>query len=158
MSDFEKSWELSRKRMVDELQGLSSSQLNWRLHPNSLTIGEMVLHVAGVEMSFGSQLLGVELDVADSRLKKAATDGVTNREVYPYAPDEITRDLLDWALDRGQAMVAGIMRDPSPVLQKEMVSALGPIITGEGALARLGFHSAYHQGQIYLIRTHPSFP
>lgn len=158
MSEFEQSWELSRKRLVDEIYGLSSNQLNWRLHPNALTIGEAILHVVGVEVSFSSQLLDLPLTQEDSKLKSAATDGVVNRNEFPYAPEEISLESLHSALVKGYEMVKPIMENPAPVAEKEMISALGPVINGMGALARLGFHSAYHQGQIYLIKTHPGFP
>jgi hypothetical protein len=37
-------------------------------------------------------------------------------------------------------------------------SALGPIIDGTGALARIAFHPGYHHGQAYQMRMHPDFP
>ncbi len=158
MSQFETSWELSRKRFVDEISSLSSEQLNWRLHPNSLTIGEMALHVAGVEISFASQLSGTELSDEQARLKSAATDGVVNRNPFPFGEAEIHPPLVKAALENSLQMVKPLMENPEPIWSKELVSALGPVITGEGALARLAFHSAYHQGQAYLIRTSPGFP
>jgi hypothetical protein len=51
------------------------------------------------------------------------------------------------------------MESPSPeFLQREIKSALGPMITGHGALARLAFHPGYHHGQAYLMLTSPDFP
>jgi hypothetical protein len=32
------------------------------------------------------------------------------------------------------------------------------MIDGTGALARLAFHPAYHQGQVYLMKQAPAFP
>jgi hypothetical protein len=159
MSDFAASWALSRQRLVDEVSGLSDEQLNWRLHPGVLTIAEMAMHVAGVEVSFISQLQGLDLDGPATRLKSAATEGVVNDLPFPYSPQELTSKGVLEALAYSRGLVEPVITAPSAELRaKEIKSALGPIITGEGALARLGFHSAYHQGQAYLIKTAPGFP
>lgn len=159
MSDFSAAWTLSRSRLLDTIADLDQEQLNWRLHPQALSIGQMAIHVAGVEMSFSSQLAGTVLDEESIRLKSAATDGVVNEERFPFPDDEITPDLVRTTLDKGKAALESIIANPSEeVRSKEIISALGPVITGEGAFARLAFHSAYHQGQAYLIRTAPGFP
>lgn len=159
MSDFAASWSLSRKRLTDEIAGLSQAQLNWRIYPNSLSIGEMVLHVAGVEVSFGSQLAGTALDDTGARLKRAATEGVVDASPFPYGESEITPDLVHASLEYSRNIWEPLITvASSDIRQKEIKSALGPMISGEGAFARLGFHSAYHQGQAYLIKTAPGFP
>lgn len=142
-----------------ELDGLSAEQLNWRLHPDALTIGEMALHVAGVEVSFLSQLLDTPLDPLRSRIKATATEGVVNDHPFPFAPEEITPALVAEALADARARVEPVIADPTPAVRaKQIVSALGPVIDGTGALARLAFHPGYHQGQVHLIRTAPGFP
>lgn len=159
MSDFAAAWRLSRGRFVDTISDLDAAGLNWRLHPGSLTIAEMAMHVAGVETSFMAQLMGTDLDEFGTRLRAAATDGVVNDRPFPFTGEEMTPALVTQALEAAQAMVEPVMTQPTEELRrKEIVSALGPVITGEGALARLAFHAAYHQGQAYLLRTAPGFP
>jgi hypothetical protein len=159
MSDFAKSWRLSRHRFEDSVVDLNHEQLNFRLHEGILTPGEMALHVVGVEIWFITQLSGVVLNQAELRLTKAAVDGVVNENPFPYDSEEISPAMVTWAFNRGKMHVEGhIDRPAEAFLTKEIKSALGPVITGEGALARLAFHPAYHQGQIHLIRTSPSFP
>jgi hypothetical protein len=159
MTQFAMSWRLCRGRFLDTIKDLNQAQLNWRLHPDSLTIGEAALHVAGVEVSFISQLTGAELDELGLRLKASATDGVVNDKPFPFTAEEITPELVGKALEIGFGMTEPVIDNPSDeILKKEMVSALGPVITGEGALTRFGFHPGYHQGQAYLIRTAPGFP
>ena len=159
MSDFSTAWNLSRGRFFDEVKDLSDVQLRWRMHPGSLSIGQMVLHVTGVEVSFASQLSGCELDAGQVRLKAAATQGVVNDEPFPYAENEISAALVAEAFEIAKRLVLPLISQPSPeLLSKEIKSALGPMITGEGALARLAFHPAYHQGQAYLMKTSPEFP
>jgi uncharacterized damage-inducible protein DinB len=159
MSQFSAAWELSRSRLFDTIKDLSSEQLRWRLHDQSLSIGEMVIHVAGVETSFCSQLAGSDLSPEQLRLKAAATDGVVNDLPFPYSESEITAETVAEAFAEGAKMVKPLIDQPTDeILSKEIVSALGPVITGAGAFTRLSFHAAYHQGQAYLIRTHPDFP
>ena len=156
MSQFAISWRLSRGRFVNEVKDLSQEQLNWRLYPGSLTIGEMALHVAGVEVSFVSQLTGSPLDDLKERLKASATEGVVNENPFPFASNEITPELIAKALALAEEMTQPVIDTPSDaILAKEMVSALGPVITGEGALARFAFHPGYHQGQAYQIKNAP---
>ena len=159
MSDFATTWKLSRSRLDDVLKGLDHAQLIWKIHPNALSIGQMAVHVAGVEVSFASQLLGLTLDEADLRLKAAATDGSVNDKPYPYSDEELTPEFVASTLAKGRDLVGPMIEEASAeVRAKELVSALGPVITGEGAFARLGFHPGYHQGQAYLIRMSPDFP
>ncbi len=159
MSDFSHAWVLSRKRFVDEIGNLNSEQLNWRIYPGALTIGEMALHVAGVELSFGSQLLGTQLEGFAQKVAKAATQGVVNKEPFPFDKAEITPELVSDALKLGSESVQPLIDAAEPAMrQKELKSALGPMITGEGAFARFGFHPGYHQGQAYLIKNSPGFP
>lgn len=159
MSDFSQSWALSRQRFVDTISDLNDVQLNWRIHPNALSIAQMAVHVAGVEISFGTQLLGVTAEGEDARIKAAATDGVVNDKPFPYADGELTAGRVREILEKGRAVIGPIIAEPSrAILEKELVSALGPVITGQGAFARLGFHAGYHQGQAYLMRTAPNFP
>ncbi len=159
MSDFETSWNISRPRFETEVKDLTPAQLNWRIHPNCLTIGEMAMHVAGAEVNFISQLLGTPLEGFDARLASAATDGVVNEEPTPFPPEEINGELVQMALARAKEIAGPVIANPSEaVLSKQIVSVLGPVIDGRGALGRLAFHSAYHQGQAYLIKGAPGFP
>ena len=56
MSDFLAAYQISRTRFEDEVKGLTQQQLNWRMQPDSMTIGEAAMHVAGAEVNFISGL------------------------------------------------------------------------------------------------------
>jgi hypothetical protein len=158
MQNFIATRTLSRGRLTDSIKTLTQNQLNYRLHENTLTIGEMVIHVAGVEVSFASQLLGAELNSDDQKLKSAATDGAVNDLPFPYTSEEITPEFVQQCLTTADEWVTKLYAQGDAVLTKEIKSALGPIITGEGAFVRLGFHPGYHHGQVYMITTLPNFP
>jgi len=153
------TWELVRGRFVQSLQGLNCEQLNWRLHPRALTIAEMAVHVAGVEVSFAAQLTDVRLEGELARLAMAATDGVVNDKPFPFVADELTPEKVAWCLAEGDRFARPVLENPTAdLLGKKIVSALGPVIDGEGALARLAYHPGYHHGQAYLVMTAPGFP
>lgn len=159
MSDFATGWKLSRQRFDEAVLDLNDEQLNWRLYPGALSIGEMAIHVAGVEISFITQLTEPSHSDIANRIKSAATDGVVNDKPFPYSPEEITPQFVASALNLARGFVDPILENAALVYrEKELVSALGPVITGEGAFARLAFHPAYHQGQAYQIRMSPGFP
>ncbi len=159
MSDFGDTYRLTRGRFDDVFSGLTHEQLNWRLHPDALTLAETAVHVAGVELSFTSQLLGTQLGTEESRVRSAATDGVVNDLPFPYSADELTMDKVQWALQIGRQAVEPLIDNVTDDLRaKQIQSALGPVIDGTGAFVRLGFHPGYHQGQAHLIKTAPGFP
>jgi hypothetical protein len=158
MSDFAETWSLTRGRFVAAISDLNQEQLNWRLHPDTLTIGEMALHVAGAELSFANQLLEFQPEGLEARLCQAATDGCVNDKPFPFSADEITPELVQQALQIAQDKVGPMIENPEPYREKTLVSVLGPVINGAGAFARLGYHPGYHQGQVHLLRTAPGFP
>lgn len=158
MSDFSATWSLVRGRLLNDINGLNAEQLNWRLHPGTLTIGEMVIHVAGVEISFVSQLLGETPEGLEARLKAAATDGSVNDKPFPFTKDEITPEFVAETMKVALAKVEPLITNPDPYRDVQIVSALGPVIDGSGAFARLAYHPGYHQAQVHVIRTAPGFP
>ncbi|MBS1715296.1 MAG: DinB family protein [Armatimonadetes bacterium] len=159
MNGFDETWELVRKRFDDAVAGLDQEQLNFRMHDGALTIGEMAVHVAGVEVSFVSQLLGEATEGVRGRVKAAATDGVVNERPFPFTSEELTPAFVSEVLDDARAYAGPVITQPSDdLLRREIVSALGPVIDGRGALARLAYHPGYHQGQVHLVKTAPGFP
>lgn len=158
MSDFSETWSLVRSRLLKAYEGLTAEQLNWRLHPGTLTLGEMAIHVAGVEVSFISQLLKEELTGLEARIKAAATDGSVNDNPFPFAVEEITPELVAECFEIARAKVEPLITNPDAYRSLQIVSALGPVIDGTGAFARLAYHPGYHHGQAHFILTAPGFP
>lgn len=158
MSDFAATWEISRKRFDDSVADLNQAQFNWRANDEAMTIGEMALHLAGVEVSFVSQLKGQDLEGELGRLKRASVDGLMNDNPFPFSPDEITPEKVQWALSEARNYAAEAIANPDPYRERQIKSALGPIIDGTGAFARMAFHPSYHHGQVHLIRNTKGFP
>jgi uncharacterized damage-inducible protein DinB len=157
MSDFLATWTLTRGRFVDALKDLTSEQLNWRPYPGVLTIAEMALHVAGVEASFALQL---KLEEAGQweKLRLAATEGSVNDNPFPFSAEEMTPEFVASQLEASKEMIEPLLSDPDAWRDRQIKSALGPMIDGTGAFVRLCSHPFYHQGQIHMIRQAPGFP
>lgn len=158
MTDYLVTYQLSRGRFASEVEGLNQEQLNWKPYPAALSIGEMALHVAGVELWFTAQIKRESLSGEAERLAKTATEGVVNENPFPYSAEEITPELVAEALTMGRAAAEELIALPSDTYQTELQSALGPVIKANGALARMTFHPGYHHGQAYQIKMDPRFP
>lgn len=159
MVDFRAPYLLARGRFDEAVLALNAAQLNFRLVPNSLTIGESALHVVAAELGFLSGLLGQDLNEEESRIVRCLKDGVMNDAPFPFSADEITPELVRHVLGLTRDRVISTMAAPPDGFEERtVVSAFGPVINGEGAMARLAFHPAYHHGQAYLILSSPDFP
>lgn len=156
MSDAYVTWTLVRDRFDAELAQIPDARLHARLFPGAMTPAEMAAHVAGVEVKFCSGVTRKPLNEDDARIARAASDGVVNENPFPFAPEEMTRERLGAILARGRAWAEPVLSDPTPEIRAaEVVSVLGPVIDGTGVLARLAYHPAYHQAQLYLVRVAP---
>ncbi len=158
MTDFEEAWILTRTRFCDAVKDLNQDQLNWRIHPDTLTCGESAMHVAGAECRFTYDLLGQKPNGMDARIYEAAASGVVNDDPFPFSSDEITSELVLQALGRGLELVQPLISNPDEHRKTEIVSILGPTVNGTGVFARLAYHAGYHQGQVHLLKTAPGFP
>lgn len=159
MNDFHTTYNLSRGRFDEAVFPLTNSQLNWRSHPGSLTIGEMALHLAGVEIWFSGQILGLELNPSETLLTRCATEGVVNGLPFPISAVDITAELVEQSLNNARKFAIRLFEADSPEIRAiQLQSALGPVISAEGAMARFSFHPAYHHGQAYLLITATEFP
>lgn len=159
MSDFGDTWRLTRGRFDDAVRGLSPEQLNWRIHPNSLTLGEMALHVAGVEINYVGQLLGTQWQGDDDRLRRASYEGVVDDAPFPYPASEINAELIESALSRARELVESLIDQiDDDVRARQVKTVLGPTVDGTGVFTRIAHHPGYHQGQAHLIKSAPGFP
>ncbi|MBL8048059.1 MAG: hypothetical protein JNJ45_05200 [Chthonomonas sp.] len=158
MLDFEESYNISRGRFASSVEALNQAQLNFKLHDDALTIGQMAIHVAGVEVWFTAQCLGKELDEFEAKVARCATEGSVNDLPFPYPDAEITPELVLQALVMGEKAARELFAAEASIRDVQLTSALGPVITGTGAMARMAFHPGYHHGQAYLIMGAPGFP
>lgn len=157
MSDFLTTYSLTRARFDEAVLKLSTSQLNFRINSDVLTAGEMAFHVAGVEVWFAAQIFGTSLDDQMSRIARCATDGSINDNPFPFTESEITPESVAKVLVQGRVAAESVFYAEN-IRDRQLLSALGPTITAEGAMVRLCSHPFYHQGQVYMVTTAVGFP
>jgi|CXWL01.1.fsa_nt_gi hypothetical protein len=158
MTDFEEAWILTRTRFCDAVKELNQEQLNWRIHPDTLTCGESALHVAGAEVRFAADLLKQVPEGLSFRLYDSAANGVVNDLPFPFSASEITPKLVAEALETGKQNMGPLIANPDDYRDCEVVTILGPTVNGTGVFARMAYHAGYHQGQVHLLKTAPGFP
>lgn len=158
VNGFVETWNLTRGRFSDSFAGWSHDQLHFRCFPDSMTAAEMALHVAGVEVRFSSDLLQIPLTESQKRLANCATDGSLNDNPFPFSKEEMTADFIRESLELSAEFAKKLFEADPHVYEREIKSALGPMINGYGAMARIAFHSGYHGAQVYMTKCSPDFP
>ncbi len=161
MNGFLLIWEFTRERLEQSWADLSPEQLHWRMHPEAMTIAEMLLHIASAEHYMSRRMRGEEPrgSTADAKLDRAVTDSFLNDLPYPFTPEEMTQEFIHRTLAKTAAEVRPLLEKlDEEALNRRFTSPLGPEIDGVGGLKRICQHSAYHTGQIWQIRLSPGFP
>ena len=102
MSDFAATYALTRGRFDAVLEPLTHDQLRLRTPGDTMSIGQMAMHVAGVEYSCYHQLIGMKPSPEEARIALCATEGAVNTNPFPFTDDEITPELVRDALTQGR--------------------------------------------------------
>jgi hypothetical protein len=159
MSQYGEVWTFTRGRLEQAYQDLSDAQLRWRPHPESHCIGEMVYHVAGVEIWFGLQMSDTKRTAELAKLSEAARASYITGDPFPFDDSDMTKQALDAALETAYEVVGPVIENPSSEqLTMQVETVIGPVVNGVACLWRIAQHAAYHTGQIWTYRMDPGFP
>lgn len=159
MSPYGEIWSFTRERLAQAFQDLSQEQLLWRPFPECHNIGEMLYHVAGVEVWFATRMSAVEDDPEFAKLSEAARAAYITSDPFPYGDAEMTLEKIDAVLATSGRLVSPVMSSPSESqLTMEVETVIGPVVPGVACLWRVAQHAAYHTGQIWTYRLDPRFP
>ncbi|MEA2553644.1 MAG: hypothetical protein QOJ65_1820 [Fimbriimonadaceae bacterium] len=154
-------WQFTRERLKPSHEDLSQEQLQWRPHPGTHSLGEILYHIAGAEHYWASRFSGRDPRASEweDKLDRAVTDGFLKEAPAPFGPDEMTPELITRALEFTASEIAPILESPtSEQLEMPIISPIGDHINGYQGMLRLVQHASYHTGQIWIIRTQPAFP
>jgi uncharacterized damage-inducible protein DinB len=135
------AWENARQGVIDELELVAESDLDFRPAPGSRTIRELVLHIIESERVVAGEAL--------------RPDGDFHRKPWPelvkeYAADLLTahsKDELIAALRR-QKENAERIRNADPAFLREQIRTFGHSTTRLAALQFGITHEFYHRGQL----------
>ncbi|MFN7017797.1 MAG: DinB family protein [Fimbriimonadales bacterium] len=160
MNDLMAVWEFTRMRLAQAIEGLTDTQLNWRMYDGAHSIVEYLYHVAGGELYWAHHLGGWQpADAFEAGVLASLTDSFLNDKPFPLPESACNAADVARALRLSYEQLAPIIKSPTPEqLGKPLRSPMGDAITGREGLIRAAQHAAYHTGQIWLIRMHPEFP
>ena len=136
-------WKMGRIRLTNQLPLLEAADMPKRLHPRSNSIGWLLRHMAEVELLFAKNIFGSPTQVKISTVGKEVVDrgNFTNLEE------------LKGLLEESAAVLEAALRaqDESSWSETVTTAEFGTITIAE-ALARITTHTAWHAGQMAIIK------
>ncbi|HEY3782715.1 MAG TPA: DinB family protein [Fimbriimonadaceae bacterium] len=160
MTPYAEIWHLTRERLTEVCQDMTEEQANWRPFPGGHSTIEYLYHVAGVELYFTEVLTDTQpKDEYEKKIYAAFANTFMKEGEFPFAGSELTLEKAAAALEyTGKLFGPLIEAGDEGVLNKPLISAQGAKTDGRGAFVRAAQHSAYHTGQIYLMKCDPGYP
>ena len=136
-------WRMGRTRLTNQLPSTSSESLPLRIHPDSNSIGWLLRHIAEVELLFAKNVFGRPLQV------KLSTVGQGIKDLGHFTNLEELKGLLD---ESGRELEAAILDQEDGSWATEVTTREFGTITKAEALSRITTHTAWHAGQIAIIK------
>ena len=134
-------FKMGRTRLTNQLPSISEEDLVKKLHPNSNSIGFLMQHIAEVEQLFAKNVFGLDIKVTMQTVGKTIHDTGKftdlNAELKLL---EQSSNLLEQAIQKQDNW------------DETITTAEFGTVTKAEALARIVSHTAYHAGQIALIK------
>lgn len=132
-------WKVSRHNLNRLLPSITSDKLSYKLHPDSNSLGFLLLHIAEVEIMFGNSVFSFNYNIEPKTFKK---DNDFNYNNLEYITELINKAnlLMEGAIDQcKEDEWDDIVK--TPIGEFKRFDSVARIIT----------HSSYHTGQIGLI-------
>lgn len=142
MDSLIKAWDSAHWELAESLTGLNDEDLWIRAHPNLLSVGELASHIAYGEAHSFSNGGFSDLDV---------------EKVRYYLHTKADHFALDWGTERLVAELKRVHDRAKADLAASGADFDTPNPFREGwtygyTVEYMGFHVAYHAGQIYSVR------
>lgn len=126
------------RQRIHKCLGMLSAQQAWhRPNANTVSVGNLVLHLCGNVRQWITATLGGEADIRQRNLEFS--------EKGPIAPEELL-SRLDAVIDRALEVIAAL--NDEQLLRSYRVQAFEP--AGVGIVVHVTEHFSYHVGQITL--------
>ncbi len=136
-------WKMGRTRITNQLPGIEAGDLTKKLHPNSNSIGWLLRHIAEVELMFAKNVFGAPVQV------KVHTVG---QDVHDKGHFTNLPELLAMLEESAAALERAIGSQPAGDWGQLVTAAPFGTITRAEAIARITTHTAWHAGQIAMIK------
>lgn len=138
-----KMWKEGRTRLNHALEGIEGKDLKKRLAEDANSIGFLMEHLAEVELLFAKNIFG------DQSIKIKAQTIIDGRDSGEWTDFESINDLLN----KAEKKLGEVIKSQSNDIWDEEVTTkeFGTKSKAE-AFARVITHTAYHAGQIAMIK------
>lgn len=132
-------WSVARHNLVRLCESIEQKHMNNKIHPDSNSLGFLLLHIAEVEIVFGNFVFGFNYPLKSKTFKKE--EGVTFDNLAEISELLSKSNLL---------MEEAIKNAEEESWDKIVKTPIGEY-TQFDAVARILAHTGYHSGQIGLI-------
>jgi uncharacterized damage-inducible protein DinB len=136
-------FKMGRTRLTNQLPSIVEEDLSKKLHPNSNSIGFLMQHIAEVEQLFAKNVFGLDIKVT------MQTVGKTIHDTGKFTDLNAELKLLEQSAD---VLEQAILKQTDDDWDKQITTAEFGTVSKAEALARIVSHTAYHAGQIALIK------
>jgi uncharacterized damage-inducible protein DinB len=136
-------WRIGRTRLTNQLATITPESLLLRIHPDSNSIGWLLRHMAEVELLFAKNIFGRPLQV------KLSTVGPGIKDHGHFTNLEELKNLLE---ESGRELEAAILVQEDESWAAEVTTREFGTITKAEALSRITTHTAWHAGQVAIIK------
>lgn len=134
-------FKMGRTRLTNQLPSISEEDLVKKLHPNSNSIGFLMQHIAEVEQLFAKNVFGLDIKVT------MQTVGKTIHDTGKFT--DLNAELK--LLEQSSSLLEQAIQNQDNWDETITTAEFGTVTKAE-ALARIVSHTAYHAGQIALIK------
>jgi len=140
-------WRMGRTRLTNQLPLLEAADMAKRLHPGSNSIGWLLRHMAEVEMLFAKNVFSYPTQVKISTVGKDIVDKGNFTDLSEAVA----------LLSQSAEILENALRSQKPDSWDEKVTTeqFGTITKAE-ALSRITTHTAWHAGQLAMIKKYAS--
>lgn len=151
MSSLEKlaMWRMGRSRLTNQFAGLEAGDMRKKIHPKSNSAGWLLRHMGEVEFLFAKNIFGLSLKV------KISTVG---KDVFDKGNFTDLPQLLEFLDQSGSALESAIGHQPDESWGDRITTVEFGTITKAEALARITTHTAWHAGQLAIIKKYGAPP
>ena len=144
---FVQLWEEARTRFLNQLKDITEKDLKKKLHPSVNSIGFLIRHIGEVELLFSKNVFGA------SDVKVIAKTIIAQKDTGEWTNLKELNEYVHYSFNTLKSIIKNQKETDweSKISTKEF-----GIKTKSEALGRIISHTAYHAGQIAIIKKYGS--
>lgn len=140
-------WTEARTRFTDQIENLSKSDLQKKLGDSPNSVGFLIRHIGDVELLFAKNVFG------DRSIKVSAKTVIEKQDSGEWTDLE---GLIDYVSDSFEQLKSIVEKQTDEDWETEISTKEFGTKTKAEAFGRIVSHTAYHAGQMALIKKYGS--